>query len=222
MGGQLPAIAVTLFERKEPISKAKTMSHLIRNRTLIVVILGSLSTISPFAIDMYLAAFPQIAEGLHTTTARISLSVASYFPGLATGQFIYGPLLDRFGRTRPLYAGLMFLVGTHWLWFGLGFTLALLFIILSTLGLAFPNAAALALVPFDHNIGSASAMLGFLQISVSGLASASIGILNTHDLLPVTVILAATSWIGLAIFHFGQRRISSLRFLEEKGAAPLA
>jgi hypothetical protein len=36
-------------------------------RTLIVVILGSLSTISPFAIDLYLAAFPQIAEGLHTS-----------------------------------------------------------------------------------------------------------------------------------------------------------
>ena len=105
MGGELPAIAVTLFTVKEPISEAKTMSHPTRNRTLIIFILGSLATISPFAIDMYLAAFPQIAEGLHTSTARISLSVASYFAGLAAGQFIYGPLLDRFGRKRPLYAG---------------------------------------------------------------------------------------------------------------------
>jgi MFS transporter, DHA1 family, multidrug resistance protein len=48
---------------------------------------------------------------------------------------------------------------------------------LSSLGLAFPNAAALALAPFDHNIGSASAMLGFLQIGVSSIASASIGCL---------------------------------------------
>jgi DHA1 family bicyclomycin/chloramphenicol resistance-like MFS transporter len=101
-------------------------------------------------------------------------------------------------------------------------TLALLFIILSSLGLAFPNAAALALVPFDHNIGSASAMLGFLQIGVSGLAAASIGILNSHDLLPVTVILAATSWIGLAIFLLGRRRIPGVHFVEEKGVAPLA
>ena len=59
---------------------------------------------------MYLVAFPQIAEGLHTSTARISLSVASYFAGLAAGQFIYGPLLDRFGRRRPLYAGLILFV----------------------------------------------------------------------------------------------------------------
>jgi DHA1 family bicyclomycin/chloramphenicol resistance-like MFS transporter len=117
---------------------------------------------------------------------------------------------------------LLFLAGTHWHWFGLGITLALLFIILSSLGLAFPNAAALALVPFDHNIGSASAMQGFLQIGVSGLAAASIGILNSHDMLPMTVTLATTSWIGLAIFHFGRRRISSLHFVDEKDVAPLA
>src|SRR5579871_4124426 len=83
------------------------MSHPTRNRKLVIGILGSLSTLSPFAIDMYLPAFPEMAAGLHTTTARISLSVASYFAGLALGQFIYGPLLDRFGRKRPLYFGLI-------------------------------------------------------------------------------------------------------------------
>src|SRR5580692_6276690 len=86
------------------------MSHPIRNRTLIIFILGSLATISPFAIDMYLPAFPEIAAGLNTSTARISLSIASYFAGLAAGQFIYGPLLDRFGRKPPLYAGLLLFV----------------------------------------------------------------------------------------------------------------
>ncbi|MBW8865254.1 MAG: Bcr/CflA family drug resistance efflux transporter, partial [Verrucomicrobia bacterium] len=87
--------------------------------------------------------------------------------------------------------------------------------------LAYPNAAALALVPFDHNIGSASAMLGFLQIGVSGLASASIGVFDSHGMLPVTIILAATSWIGLAIFLVGKRKISCLHYVEEKGADPL-
>src|SRR5271154_1856266 len=81
-----------------------------QNRYLIILILGALSTISPFAIDMYLPAFPEIATALHTSTARISLSIASYFAGLAVGQVIYGPLLDRFGRKRPLYAGLLLFV----------------------------------------------------------------------------------------------------------------
>ena len=409
------------------------MSHTAPNRVLIILILGALSTISPFAIDMYLPAFPEIAAALHTSTAKISLSIASYFAGLAAGQLIYGPLLDRYGRKRPLYAGLflfivasllcmsaktvewlaamrflqafggcvaqvagmamvrdffpvretakiisllililgaspllapttggyvavhlgwawvfillaafavlnvallywylpeghqpdktvslhplpifrnylevlrepqfityslsgafafagllvyvagspiifmevfhvsaqtfgfifaglavgfigsnqvnvlllrkysseqiyrasllvvcpvalLFLVGTHFGWFGLDLTLVLLFISLSCLGLAYPNAAALALVPFDHNIGSASAMLGFLQIGVSGLASASIGIFDSHDMQPVTIVLAATSWIGLAIFVIGKRRIPNVRYVEEKGAATL-
>ena len=72
---------------------------------------------------------------------------------------------------------------------------------------AYPNAAALALVPFDRNIGSASAMLGFLQIGVSGLASASVGIFNSHTMMPVALILAVTSWIGFAILLTGKRRI---------------
>lgn len=80
------------------------------NSTLIVFILGSLSTVTPFAIDLYLPAFSQIAEEFHTTTAEISFSVSSYFIGMAIGQMLYGPLLDRYGRKNPLYAGLSLFV----------------------------------------------------------------------------------------------------------------
>lgn len=75
--------------------------------TFIILILGALTTISPFAIDMYLPAFSQIAHDFNTTSAKISLSVSSYFIGLAFGQMLYGPLLDRFGRKNPLYFGLV-------------------------------------------------------------------------------------------------------------------
>ncbi len=409
------------------------MSQSKQNRFVIILILGALSTISPFAIDMYLPAFPELATALHTSTAKISLSISSYFAGLAAGQLLYGPLLDRFGRKLPLYAGLtlfivasllclcsrsvewlvamrfiqalggcaaqvasmamvrdffpvretakiisllililgvspllaptvgsyvavhlgwqwifiilalfafltlavsyshlpdghppdrsvslqflpvcrnfasvlqepqfltyalagafafaglivyvagspivfmevfhvsartfgaifaglsvgfigsnqvnvlllrkftseqifrgallvecptalLFLVGTVYGWFGLGATLVLLFIALSCLGLAYPNAAALAMAPFDRNIGSASAMLGFLQIGVSGLASASIGVFDSHSMLPVVLILSATSWVGMAILLVGKRSIPRLRFVEEKDVTPL-
>lgn len=63
-------------------------------------------TVSPFSIDMYLPAFQKIADQLGSTTAQVSLSLSSYFVGMAIGQFCYGPLLDRFGRKRPIYAGL--------------------------------------------------------------------------------------------------------------------
>jgi MFS transporter, DHA1 family, multidrug resistance protein len=82
-----------------------------RPRSLfIILILGALSTVSPFSIDMYLPAFPQIARDLGTTPAEISLSVSGYFVGLALGQLFYGPMLDRFGRKKPLYAGLSLFV----------------------------------------------------------------------------------------------------------------
>jgi len=74
-----------------------------QNKNLITLILGMLATITPFAIDLYLPSFSHIAKDLNTTTARISLSVSSYFIGMALGQLIYGPLLDRFGRKAPLF-----------------------------------------------------------------------------------------------------------------------
>jgi MFS transporter, DHA1 family, multidrug resistance protein len=85
-----------------------------RQRDLrIILILGALSTVSPFSIDMYLPAFPRIAHDLGTTPAQISLSVSGYFIGLAGGQLFYGPLLDRFGRKLPIYAGLaLFIVAS--------------------------------------------------------------------------------------------------------------
>lgn len=74
---------------------------------IIILILGALSTISPFSIDMYLPGFPAIAEDLQTTIAQVQLSLTSYLIGIAAGQLLYGPLLDRFGRKNPLYAGLV-------------------------------------------------------------------------------------------------------------------
>src|SRR5258708_4476013 len=78
-----------------------------RSKLSIILILGLLSAIGPFSIDMYLPAFPAIADHLHTTVAHVSLSLSSFFIGISAGQFVYGPLLDKFGRKRPLYIGLI-------------------------------------------------------------------------------------------------------------------
>ncbi len=77
------------------------------NKTFLIFLLGMLSAIGPFSIDMYLPGFPAIAADLHTSVAHISLSLSGFFIGISAGQFIYGPLLDRFGRKKPLYIGLI-------------------------------------------------------------------------------------------------------------------
>src|SRR6478609_1253681 len=72
-----------------------------------VLILGALTALGPFSIDMYVPGFPSIAKSFNITTAQVSLSLSSFFVGISIGQLLYGPLLDRFGRKRPLYVGLV-------------------------------------------------------------------------------------------------------------------
>ncbi len=73
----------------------------------LILILGSLTALGPFSIDMYLPGFPAIAKDLHTTAAKVSLSLSGFFIGISVGQLLYGPLLDRFGRKKPLFIGLI-------------------------------------------------------------------------------------------------------------------
>jgi DHA1 family bicyclomycin/chloramphenicol resistance-like MFS transporter len=393
-----------------------------RRDFFIILMLGALSTITPFAVDMYLPAFPQIAADMHSSAAKVSLSLSSYFIGFAFGQIVYGPLLDRYGRKKPLYAGLAIFiaasvgciysesvnqlivfrllqalggcaapvaamamvrdffpieesarifsllvlilgvsplfaptvgsfVAVHYGWhavfiiliavvavilavvccflpeshrpdhsvslkplpilrnfalilkqpqfftyafsgafsfagllvyvagspvifmhgfhtsaqmyggifallsvgfiggnqvnilllrrfkseriyraamlvqvitsvvfligviaggFGLAGTIALFFILLSCLGLTYPNGAALALAPFHTNIGSASALMGSLQIGVAAFASSCIGLFNAQTILPVIAVLSATTAIGYLIMLAGERAIGNI------------
>lgn len=75
-------------------------------RLIVILILGLLSAIGPFSIDMYLPGFPAIAKELRTSVDMVSYTLASFFIGVCIGQLISGPLLDRFGRKRPLYIGM--------------------------------------------------------------------------------------------------------------------
>jgi DHA1 family bicyclomycin/chloramphenicol resistance-like MFS transporter len=78
-----------------------------RERFFTIFTLGILSAMGAFSIDMYLPGFPAIAKDLHTTVAHITLSITSFFIGISVGQMIYGPLLDKYGRKKPLYVGLV-------------------------------------------------------------------------------------------------------------------
>ncbi|MES2447462.1 MAG: multidrug effflux MFS transporter [Bacteroidota bacterium] len=73
----------------------------------IILILGSLAALAPFSIDMYLPGFKSIAADLNTDVPSVSLSLATFFIGISAGQLLYGPLLDKFGRKKPLYFGLV-------------------------------------------------------------------------------------------------------------------
>jgi len=71
------------------------------------LILGLLSAIGPFAIDMYLPALPTIREALGTDVDTAQMSLMAFFAAVGVGQLVYGPVSDMLGRKAPIYFGLV-------------------------------------------------------------------------------------------------------------------
>ena len=112
-----------------------------KDRFFTIFTLGLLSAMGAFSIDMYLPGFPDIARDLHTTVAHITLSITSFFIGISVGQMIYGPLLDKYGRKKPLYIGLAIYLVT-------------------SLACAFaPTANALIVIRFFQALGSCAGLV---------------------------------------------------------------
>lgn len=128
-----------------PVNKAlhllPFMTTAKKSPVFTIFILGLLSAVGPFSIDMYLPGFESIANSLQTSVAQIQLSLTSFFIGIASGQIIYGPLLDRFGRKKPLIVGLVIYV-------------------VASIGCALTNSADnLILFRFTQALGSCSGMV---------------------------------------------------------------
>lgn len=81
-----------------------------KQHKMLVLVLGALSAVGPFSVDMYLPGFPAIASDFGTDTAHVTLSLTSYFIGISLGQLAYGPVMDRYGRRKPLLLGLLIYV----------------------------------------------------------------------------------------------------------------
>lgn len=77
------------------------------------LLLGLLSAVGPFAIDMYLPALPEVARDLGTSESVAALTLTAYFIVFGVAQMIYGPLSDAIGRKPPLMLGVtVFLAAT--------------------------------------------------------------------------------------------------------------
>ncbi|MCQ8877343.1 multidrug effflux MFS transporter [Pseudoalteromonas shioyasakiensis] len=67
----------------------------------IVLILALLIIFCPLAIDIYLPAFPEIAQAFSVDEKKVQLTVAIFMLTVGLGQLIAGPLADKFGR-KPI------------------------------------------------------------------------------------------------------------------------
>ena len=148
------------------------------NNFYLILILGLLTAIGPFSIDMYLPAFPAIAKGLHTTVAQVTLSLSSFFIGISFGQLLYGPLLERFGRKKPLYAGLcIYLVASIGCALAASVNALIVLRLLQALGGCVGMVAARAMVRdlFEVNQNAKVFSLLMLVVAVSPIVAPTLG-----------------------------------------------
>ena len=173
----------------------------------LALVLGLLSAIGPFAIDMYLPALPAIGHALDADDHHVQLSLMAFFLSFAISQVIYGPASDMFGRKPPLYVGIaLFVAGS------IGCALApdigtlVAFRFVQGLGGGAPNVITRAVVRDLHTGAEATRLMSLLMLvfSVSPILAPLVG----------SLIIAAAGWqaifwtvagigaIGLALTGF--------------------
>jgi DHA1 family bicyclomycin/chloramphenicol resistance-like MFS transporter len=86
-------------------------------------------------------------------------------------------------------------------------TIFFIFIFFCCQGFVFPNASALSLASFGHNAGSASALLGGIQMGIGAGTSALVSLLQNNTALPMTGIMACCAISALSVFSLGRKII---------------
>ncbi len=77
-----------------------------RTGLLVTLVLGGLTALPPLSMDMYLPALPEVTGALRAPAATVQLTLTACLAGMALGQLVVGPMSDKWGRRRPLLAGM--------------------------------------------------------------------------------------------------------------------
>lgn len=174
----------------------------------LVALLGALTTITPFSIDMYLPGFTAIAKDLDSTVAEVSLTLSSFFVGISIGQLLYGPLMDRFGRKRPLYIALIAYIAAS-LACAFSTTLDMFVAVrfLQALGACAATVAANAMVrdlfPVEENAKVFSMLMLILGVSPIIAPTAGSYVTSLLGWQAVFLILAAITTVVLITIYLG-------------------
>lgn len=164
----------------------------------------------------YVAGSPIIfMDGFHVNEKTFGAIFAVLTGGFIGGSQLNILLLRRFSSRRIFSAalcvqvclGIVFLTGASLGWYGITATSGLFFLFLSCIGMTYPNAAAIALAPFSRNVGSASALLGFIQMGTGALISTGIGLFGATS---VIALLAGNALFATAILATGRRFVPNL------------
>ncbi|WP_405521143.1 multidrug effflux MFS transporter [Streptomyces canus] len=95
------------LERRAAADKEPPTVAARRTGLFVTLLLGGLTATPPLAMDMYLPSLPEVTDALHAPAATVQLTLTACLLGMALGQLVVGPMSDRWGRRRPLLAGLV-------------------------------------------------------------------------------------------------------------------
>ncbi|WP_049623293.1 multidrug effflux MFS transporter [Frateuria defendens] len=154
------------------------------------LILGLLSAIGPFAIDMYLPALPTIQQSLHADVRLVQASLMAFFISLGVGQLIYGPVSDMVGRKPPIYFGLvLFALGSVGCALAPNIHLLIVFRFIQGLGACAGMVVPRAIVRDMHTGTDAARLMALLMLVFS----------VSPVLAPLTgsLVIALASWRGI-------------------------
>ncbi|QHG23566.1 multidrug effflux MFS transporter [Pseudomonas sp. DTU12.1] len=163
--------------------------------------LGLIGALGPSAVDMYLSSLPEIAREYQSSFASVQLTLTFFLLAMGAGQLIFGPIVDAYGRRRPLLAGLVVFtlcsLGAAWAP-TLETLIALRFV--QGLGSALTLVVIMSMVR-DVSEGVAATKLFALLMTIEGVAPifapALGGVIDTHyGWRAVMLVLAA---FGLAV-----------------------
>ena len=93
---------------------------------------------------------------------------------------------------------------------GLYGTIIMLFLFLACLGISNPNTAGLTLAPFARNAGSASALMGAIQLGLGAFVSFAVGVFVANSIVPMVIIMTITTLLALVILIFGRKNIKKI------------
>ncbi len=154
------------------------------------IVLGLITAVGPFAIDMYLPALPSIGGSLSATPAQVQASLMAFFFTLGLCQLLYGPLTDMVGRKLPIYGGLVvFIIGSVGCACAPDVRVLIAFRVLQAFGACAGMVVPRAIVRDLHTGHDATRLMSLLMLVVS----------ISPILAPITgsVVIAAFGWRGV-------------------------
>lgn len=170
-------------------------------------VLGLLSAVGPFAIDMYLPALPTVANDLDGSIAAAQMTLTAYFIAFGIAQLAYGPLADQVGRKPPLYIGLLiFIVGSIGCTFASSIEGLTAFRFLQGLGAAVTMVIPRAIIRDLHTGTQATRLMALIMmvISVSPMLAplAGSGVIHVWSWRAIFVILGIAAVASLFLTGF--------------------